>query len=163
MTTHALDDRGWRGAVDEPARTLFDAAQEADMLAPATIEGRFQAFHAAHPQVYRKLIEFSRELVAAGWDHFGISVVWERLRYETMLGAHRDEDCYKLNDQYRSRYARLIIDQVPELADVFTIRALRSAARLPLLGTVCGSCGNGHCRNCHTSDCGHECDLAAIL
>lgn len=162
MTGHALDDRGWRGAVDD-SRTLFDAAQEAEMVDPTTIEGRFLAFHQAHPEVYEELRDLALALAAEGWTHFGVSTCWEVLRYRTMLGAKPEEDRFKLNDNYKSRYARLLADQVPALREVFELRALRSAARLPLLGTVCGSCGNGHCRNCHTSDCGHECDLAAIL
>lgn len=124
----SLDDRGWRGIAETPQRTLFEAAQEAALLDDDTIEARFQKFHREHGEVYAKLVEFSRELVAAGWDHFGVSVPWERVRYETMLGAKRGQaQPWKLNDNLRSRYARLIIDREPDLADVFTVRTLRSA------------------------------------
>jgi len=150
----ALDDRGWRGVV-ETERTLFDAATDAEMLAPETIEARFQAFHAAHPEVYTRLRIYALELVNAGWEHFGISVVWERVRYETMLGAHAGEDSFKLNDHFRSRYARLLIDQEPRLAEVFTTRQLRSASKPP----VCGSCATGTCRHCLGHSCAHRCDV----
>lgn len=162
MSAAVHDDRGWRGVVDhDPPRTLFDAAEESRTLADDTIEGRFQAFHAAHPEVYKKLVEFSLQLVDAGWDHFGISVPWERLRYETMLGHRPDEkQPYRLNDHMRSRYARLIRDQEPRLRDVFEVRALRSASRPP---GVCGSCAAGRCSHCISAACTHACDLEAIL
>lgn len=157
--SHALDDRGWRGVAALPERTLFDPPIEAELVEPATIEGRFLAFHQAHPEVYAKLRLYALELVSAGWEHFGVSVVWERLRYETMLGARAGEDSYKLNDNFRSRYARLLIDQEPRLAEVFTVRQLRSASPPP----VCGSCAAGSCRNCHGPGCAHECDVGELL
>jgi len=120
------DDRGWRGAV-ESERTLFDAAAEAEMVEPSTIEGRFLAFHAAHPEVYRELHRLALELVERGWSHLGIGMLWETLRYQTMLGSRPEEDRYRLNDHMRSRYVRLLIDQEPRLADVFETRTLRSA------------------------------------
>lgn len=162
MSATVNDDRGWRGVVDhDPPRTLFDAAEEARTLADDTIESRFQAFHAAHPGVYKKLREFSFELIAAGWDHFGISVVWERVRYESMLGHRPDEQQpWRLNDNFRSRYARLLIDQEPALAEVFRVRQLRSASRPP---GVCGSCAAGRCSHCISAACTHACDLEAIL
>lgn len=166
MSAAVQDDRGWRGVAQQPERTLFDAAEEARTLAPATIEARFQAFHREHPEVYVKLVEFSVQLLDAGWDHFGISVPWERLRYETMLGASRAESPYKLNDNYRSRYARLIADQEPRLAEVFTLRQLRSASRPPSARRIageCSACVAGHCRSCSDAGCPHECDVGAML
>jgi hypothetical protein len=121
-------DRGWRGVVDhDPPRTLFDAAAEAELLSPATLEARFQTFHAEHPEVYDKLRDLALDLVHRGWTHLGIGMLWETLRYHSMLGARPGEDSYRLNDHHRSRYVRLLVDQEPELAEVFELRRLRSA------------------------------------
>ena len=122
-------DRGWRGVVDhEPPRTLFDAAQEAELLAPQTIEARFQSFHAEHPEVYRQLRKMALSLVHRGYTHIGIGMLWETLRYHSMLGSRPDEaEAFRLNDNFRSRYVRLLTDQEPELAEVFELRRLRSA------------------------------------
>lgn len=167
MSATVHDDRGWRGVVDhEPPRTLFDAAEDARTLDDETIEARFVAFHAAHPEVFAKLVEFSLELLHAGYEHFGVGLVWERLRYESMVGHRPDEGSpWRLNNSFRSRYARLIADQVPALADVFTTRALR-AARPPRerrMAGECSACADGHCRSCSDSGCQHECDLAVLL
>jgi hypothetical protein len=119
-------DRGWRGVVDhDPPRTLFDAAQEAELLAPQTIEGRFVATHREHPEIFEALREIALQLVREGWGHFGISTCWEVLRYRSMIGT--SEGRFKLDDNLKSRYARLLADQVPELAEVFELRRLRSA------------------------------------
>lgn len=125
MTAHAHDDRGWRGLVDSE-RTLFDAAEEPP-LAPETIEARFQAFHREHPEVYRQLRKMALSLVHRGYSHIGIGMLWETLRYHSMLGSTAAEDPFRLNDHMRSRYARLLMDQEAELADVFETRRLRTA------------------------------------
>lgn len=121
-----VDDRGWRGVVDD-SRTLFDAANERDLLADETIEAKFQAFHAAHPEVYEQLRRLAFRMVRRGHRHLGVGMLWEVLRYRTLLGASPDEDSFRLNNNHRSRYVRLLIDQEPELADVFTTRRLESA------------------------------------
>lgn len=163
----AHDDRGWRGVLDEPERTLFDAAQEADMLAPETIEARFVRFHREHPEVYDKLRDLALDLVHRGRTHLGIGMLWETLRYFTMLGAEPGEaEPFRLNDHFRSRYVRLLIDQEPELAEVFEVRALRSASRPPSarrLAGECSACAAGHCRSCSGTDCPHPCDVRVLL
>jgi hypothetical protein len=125
------DDRGWRGVVDdEPPRTLFDAATEHALLREETIEEQFQSFHAAHPEVYDHLRKLALRMVRRGHKRLGIGMLWEVLRWRTMLGARPDEDDgqgWKLNNNYRSRYARLLADQVPELADVFHTRELTAS------------------------------------
>lgn len=121
------DDRGWRGVAPEPERTLFDVLTEHELLDPPTIEARFQRFHLEHPEVYRRLRDLAIGLRRRGWTHLGIGMLWETLRYHTMLGSTPDEDAFRLNDHFRSRYARLLMDQEPELAEAFETRTLRSA------------------------------------
>lgn len=122
------DDRGWRGVVDTPPRTLFDALTEHDLLDDETIEAKFQFFHQEHPEVYAKLRELALDLVRRGHrKHLGMKMLWETLRYFTILGAPTDSEPFRLNNNYTARYARLLMDQEPELADVFETRVLRSA------------------------------------
>lgn len=122
----ALDDRGWRGAV-ETDRTLFDAVAEAQLVEPTTIEGRFLKAHREHPEIFEALRDLALDLVRQGWTHFGVSTIWEVLRYRSMLTTSTGDERFKLNDNHKSRYARLLADQVPELAEVFELRRLRSA------------------------------------
>jgi hypothetical protein len=56
-----------------------------------------------------------------------MKMLWETCRYFTILGASLDDEPFRLNNNFTSRYARLLADQEPELADVFETRRLRSA------------------------------------
>ena len=92
-----------------------------------TIDERFAAFHAAHPDVYTTLVALCREARSRGRRHLGIGMLWEVLRWNRLLAGLPDpgED-RKLNDHYRSRFARMIMEGEPDLRGIFETRALRS-------------------------------------
>lgn len=94
-----------------------------------TIQAKFEEFHRAHPEVYGKVVELAFTLKAqrdAGrckWVSIG--AIWERLRSDWLF-AGRDSEGYKLNNNYRSRYARLLIADFPEFAGIIETRELQS-------------------------------------
>jgi len=88
-----------------------------------TIQERFVGYHATHPEVYAAIVRFARDVRAKGHRRFGIRVIWERARW--FLSIERTEGEYKLNDHYTSRYARLVMEQEPDLRDFFEVRNLR--------------------------------------
>ncbi len=90
----------------------------------SAIDDDFRQFHAENPKVYDLLVQFTRMAKDSGRQRFGIRMIWERLRWYVMIET-TDAD-YKLNDHYHSRYARLIMDQEPDLAGFFETRELRS-------------------------------------
>lgn len=87
-----------------------------------TIEERFQAFHAAHPFVFDALVRLAREAKARGCRRIGAKALWERARWDLWLEVGGEP--YRLNNDFTSRYARLIADTHPELAPLFEFRAL---------------------------------------
>ena len=89
-----------------------------------TIQERFEDFHRRCPQVYRELVRFALEAKRHG-RRVGIRMIWERMRWYFYVERLDDED-YKLNDHYTSRYARLIDHQEPELNGFFELRKLRA-------------------------------------
>jgi hypothetical protein len=90
-----------------------------------TIQQRFEEFHAEHPEVYDKLCELARAVKARGFNQMGIALLYERARwFYTFEIANTD---YKLSNDFRSRYARLIMQREPDLADFFTTRELTAA------------------------------------
>jgi hypothetical protein len=113
-------------------RTLFDASPE--FIVPTlpgepTLEERFQAFHTANPWVFRALVRLARQWITeTGRTHVGIATLFERLRWE-WDAATTDESGYKLNNSYRSRYARLIMTQEADLSDLFETRELATERR----------------------------------
>lgn len=94
--------------------TMFDS----------TLQARFREFHYKNPQVCTSLIRLARELKGKGHRKIGIGMLFEVIRWQTMLQTTGDP--YKLNNSYRSRYARMIMDSTPDLEGIFDLRELRS-------------------------------------
>jgi hypothetical protein len=90
-----------------------------------TIAERFAAFDRANPMVYTLLAREARALIAAGHTKIGIGMLWERLRWLYAMDTTGDE--FRLNNNFRSHYARLLMEREPDLAGVFETRELRSA------------------------------------
>jgi hypothetical protein len=88
-----------------------------------SIDRRFWTFHGKHPDVYERLVALARELVKRGHQRIGIGMLWEVLRYEHLRLKTRG---FSLNNDYRSRYARLIAEKEPDLAPVIQVRQLKT-------------------------------------
>lgn len=86
-----------------------------------TIAERFEQFHADNPEVYRVLVRLAREWInRTGRRHLGIGALTERTRWEIAI-ATNDPD-YKINNNYRAYYARLMMLQERDLRDIFDLR-----------------------------------------
>lgn len=92
----------------------------------ASIDERFQQFHRDNPHVYRELVKLAHKAKRAGHHRIGIELLFAVCRWERMM-VTTDPTGFKLNDHYTSRYARLIMEQEPELAGIFMTRELRAA------------------------------------
>jgi hypothetical protein len=87
------------------------------------IQRRFEKFHADNPQVYAALEELTQDWVDAGHDHASIDMFYQVLRYRRGLQT-TSADEFKLNDHYRSRYARLLMARHPEWDGLFETRSI---------------------------------------
>lgn len=110
-----------------PAPTLFDIAPlvTPDHEAEATIEERFAAFHEANTWVYDALVALIRDWLATGHTRVGLKQMFEVLRWS--YGRSTVGDTFRCNNDYTSRYARLILRRHPEWADAIEVRELRAA------------------------------------
>jgi hypothetical protein len=88
-----------------------------------TIEERFEEFHAANPHVFDALVATAREAKKKGYSHWSINGAYEVVRYNSKDTESRDR--FKLNDHYCSRYSRLIMATVPDLAGFFSVRSIQ--------------------------------------
>ena len=91
-----------------------------------SIQDRFEAFHRLNPWVYEHLVRLARQLRQRGHERLGIGMLWEVLRWQVFMGTFDPSSEFKLNDHYRSRYARLIMDQETDLRGAFEIRELKA-------------------------------------
>lgn len=92
----------------------------------ASIEQRFEAFHDANPWVYDELVRMAREAHRAGRERIGIAMLFEVLRWRWTLHTTDPSSKFKLNNSYRSRYARRIMGVEHDLAEIFDTRELKS-------------------------------------
>jgi hypothetical protein len=90
-----------------------------------TIQERFEAFHKAHPEVYAYLLALCFELRGKGREHYGIKSLWERVRWHFQVEKQLGEE-FKLNNNFHSRYVRLILRDYPELDGFFELRVLKA-------------------------------------
>lgn len=89
-------------------------------------EERFMRFHVDNPHVFEQLKKMALEWRRRGHQHGGIKMFWEALRYQRGLETADAADGFKLNNNYPARYARLLMQQVPELRGFFETRELHS-------------------------------------
>ena len=92
-----------------------------------TIEEAFIRFHNAHPGVYGELAALSRRWLAQGKGRWSIDAAFQVLRWERRMAGLPDPAFeFKLNDHFRSRYARLLMEREPDLEELFEVRMLRA-------------------------------------
>lgn len=88
-----------------------------------SLEERFMAFHVENPHVYDELRRLALDLKRKGVTRYGIAGLFEVLRYDSALAT--GGDAFKLNNSFRSFYARLLMDNEPRLRDFFELRTMR--------------------------------------
>jgi hypothetical protein len=90
-----------------------------------TIQQAFEAFHDANPWVYFTFERMTREWLARGHKRIGIGMLTEVVRWE--YGRQTNStDGFKINNNFRSRYVRRLIDVHPSWADAFETRELKA-------------------------------------
>lgn len=81
---------------------------------------KFWRFHMNNPHVYEGLVALARQAKSMGIDHYGIAALYEVLRWNRAIQT--SGDAFKLNNDFRAHYARLIMEVEPDLADFFETR-----------------------------------------
>lgn len=91
---------------------------------PSELDKKFWEFHEQNPQVFKKLEELALQAYTRGRKKIGIAMIFEVLRWNSNLETTGDN--YKLNNNYKSRYVRILMEKHPEYKDLFEIRRLHS-------------------------------------
>lgn len=89
-----------------------------------SIESRFWKYERSHPEVYRELVRLCHEWRAAGGAQWSIKGAFEVLRWQRHVTQRDADSPWLLNNSFTSRYARLVLEREPDLADIFETRAL---------------------------------------
>lgn len=88
----------------------------------ATISERYAEFEALNPWIIPALERLTLDWIEAGHKRLGIGMLTEILRWE--YGRTVSTDGLKINNDFRSRMVRRLIDLHPDWADVFATRCL---------------------------------------
>jgi hypothetical protein len=83
----------------------------------------FWEHHSANPGIFDRLVEYTYRAKNKGYEHHGIGALFEILRWEdaTIRAEYRN---YKMCNNHRSRYARLIMINHPNLVGFFRVKSL---------------------------------------
>jgi hypothetical protein len=92
---------------------------------PTVSEARFLAHVEANPDVYEALRRFALEAKRHGRRRLGMKALYERVRWYTQIESRGE--AFKLNNNWTAFYARLLMQNEPELAGFFETRVQRAA------------------------------------
>jgi hypothetical protein len=85
------------------------------------LETGFLRFHEDNPEVYERLVEMTRQLSDRGRKRVGMGMLFEVLRWEYFMETDTIEP-FKLNNNYRAFYTRMIEQRNPDLRGILTKR-----------------------------------------
>ncbi|WP_316521101.1 hypothetical protein [Kitasatospora brasiliensis] len=91
-----------------------------------TIQERFEQFHGANPWVLTELERLTAECIEARFATISLGMLFELVRYSYGRATLGSDGDFRLNNDFRSRYARLLIELHPEWAPRIEVRALRT-------------------------------------
>jgi hypothetical protein len=100
------------------------------------IQREFEKYHDENPHVYKFLVHFARAAIQAmrdrGQDNpqYSIAAVVERARWHINFEVRGYQD-FKINNDFRARYSRLIMRNETDLRGVFNLRKIRSTVLPP--------------------------------
>lgn len=104
----------------EPPRSAYSTQRR--------IADRFREFHDANPEVYDELVALARRAADRGHRRMGIDMLFNIVRWNRLMSTvDTDRTGFKLNNDFRSHYARLIMSQEPDLEGLFETRALHAS------------------------------------
>lgn len=96
-------------------------------LQPTLAEG-FSRFHELNPHVADELERMALDMKRAGVRRYSVKALFEVLRYRHVKTFG---ESFKLNNNYTSFYADLLVERRPELGDFFERRKRRSKRGQP--------------------------------
>lgn len=92
------------------------------------MKDRFEAFDAAHPEVWVMFKRFTFDRIERGHQHYGANAIVERIRWEAAGGGDTVLE-FKINDHYPPHYARKFHLAFPYHAGFFRTRVMTSKAK----------------------------------
>ncbi len=89
-----------------------------------SIAERFAQFHRQNPQVWSEFERLALMLISKGRSHYSADAILHVIRFNRALTTTANDNGFKINNDFTSRYARMFTDRHPQHADFFQVRKL---------------------------------------
>lgn len=87
-------------------------------------EEAFWKYHEKNPDIYAAFDRFAQDAVRSKRDTFGAQMIVERVRW--YMAIEREDDAFKVNNNFSGYYARLWMRDNPQQRGLFRRRRLRA-------------------------------------
>lgn len=95
-------------------------------MAKPSIQKQFRSFHKANPHVYRLFRKYARQARRAGHKRYSADALLHVIRWHLFVVTKADPaGAYKINNNYSSRYARMMVKKNPSFKGFFEMRVLK--------------------------------------
>mgnify|MGYP005605361355 FL=1 len=84
------------------------------------LKTKFENFHKENPEVYSELKNLATELIRNGHQYYSMKALFEIIRYHRTISTNDPQ--FKLNNNYTSFYARLLMEKENMLKGFFRLR-----------------------------------------
>lgn len=75
-----------------------------------------------NPRFWQMFEKFAFQMIQSGRRRCSSKLIFERIRWETHL-TKSDDECFKINNNYSSIFARLFVEKYPAYSDFFSMRS----------------------------------------
>jgi hypothetical protein len=95
-----------------------------------SLADKFEIYDRANPQVYHEFKKFALELRRAGRKRASAALIFERIRWYTLVEGKQESGLpkFKMNNNYRAFYARKLAAEMPEFVGFFETREQKAVA-----------------------------------
>jgi hypothetical protein len=90
-----------------------------------TLDEKFFEYHHKNPHIYYLFEKFAREIKRSGQARYSMRTIMHRVRWHIDVDTI-GENQFKMNNDYSSRFARLLVRLNPEFAGFFRMRKLKT-------------------------------------
>lgn len=91
---------------------------------PDCVLSRFAKFHRDNPVIYQTFRLYAREMKASGRKKYSSEIIINRMRWEIDLRSEGEP--FKINNDFKPLYARLLAWHEPEFEKFFEFRRVTS-------------------------------------
>lgn len=92
---------------------------------PKSVILKFRDYHNSHPKVYKLFKQYANQMKESGREHYSAEIIINQIRWHHDIKSN-GADVFKISNDFKPLYARLLVYKFPEFKDFFQFRQVRS-------------------------------------